>query len=170
MTADRSCRGSAVPYQRAQLDRVRGQADLIYRDGMFFLFVTIDVGDVPEADPTEYLGVDLGRRNIAADSDGETFCGAHNASLRNRHARLRRKLQRKGTKSAKRLLRARRRKEARYASDLNHRISKAIVRKATDTGRGIAVEDLKTSAIGQRFNGPSVERTTVGPSLNCGPI
>ena len=130
-------------YQRALLDRARRQADLIYRDGMFFLFVTIDVGDVPKGDPTEYLGVDLGRRNIAADSDGETFCGAHNASLRNRHARLRRKLQRKGTKSAKRLLRARRRKEARYASDLNHRISKAIVRKATDTGRGIAVEDLK---------------------------
>ncbi len=129
-------------YQHARLDRVRGQADLVYRDGMFFLHVTIDVGDVPEGDPTEYLGVDLGRRNIAADSDGETFCGAHNASLRSRYARLRRKLQRKGTKSAKRLLRARRRKEARFASDLNHRISKTIVRKAIDTGRGIAVEDL----------------------------
>jgi len=129
-------------YQHARLDRVRGQADLVYRDGKFFLFVTIDVGDVPEGDPTEYLGVDLGRRNIAADSDGETFCGAHNASLRNRHARLRRRLQQKGTKSAKRLLRARRRKEARFASDLNHRISKTIVRKAIDTGRGIAVEDL----------------------------
>jgi putative transposase len=49
-------------YQHAQLDRVRGQADLIYRDGMFFLYVTIDVGDVPEGDPTEYLGVDLGQR------------------------------------------------------------------------------------------------------------
>ena len=129
-------------YQQAQLNRVRGQADLIYRDGMFFLYVTIDVGDVPEGDPTEYLGVDLGHRNIAADNDGETFCGALNANLRRRHARLRRKLQRKGTKSAKRLLRARRRKEARFASDLNHRISKAIVRKAIDTGRGIAVEDL----------------------------
>lgn len=129
-------------YQQAMLERVRGQADLIYRDGMFFLYVTIDVGDVPEGDPTEYLGVDLGRRNIAADSDGETFCGAHNASLRKRHARLRRNLQRKGTVSAKRLLSARRRKEARYAADLNHRISKAIVRKATGTGRGIAVEDL----------------------------
>ena len=129
-------------YQQAMLERVRGQADLIYRDGMFFLYVTIDVGDVPEGDPTEYLGVDLGRRNIAADSDGETFCGAQNASLRNRHARLRRKLQKKGTKSAKRLLRARSRKEARYATDLNHRISKAIVRKATGTRRGIAVEDL----------------------------
>jgi putative transposase len=129
-------------YQTAQLDRVRGQADLIYRDSMFFLYVTIDVGDVPEGDPTEYLGVDLGQRNIAADNDGETFCGAHNASLRRRHARLRRKLQRKGTKSAKRLLRARRRKDARFASDLNHRISNQIVRKAKDTVRGIAVEDL----------------------------
>lgn len=129
-------------YQAAMLERARGQAHLIYRDGMFFLYVTIDVGDVPEGDPTEYLGVDLGRRNIAADSDGETFCGAFNANLRHRHARLRRNLQRKGTKSAKRLLRARRRKEARFASDLNHRISKTIVRKATDTGRGVAVEDL----------------------------
>jgi IS605 OrfB family transposase len=130
-------------YQQAQLDRVRGQADLIYRDGMFFLYVTIDVGDVPQGDPSEYLGVDLGRRNIAADNDGETFCGAHNASLRNRHARLRRKLQKKGTKSAKRLLRRRRLKEARFATNVNHRISKAIVRKAKDTGRGIGLEDLK---------------------------
>ncbi len=133
----------AGAHQHARLDRVRGQADLIYRDGKFFLYVTIDVGDIPPGDPAEYLGVDLGRRNIAADSDGETFCGAHNANLRDRHARLRRKLQRKGTKSAKRLLRARRRKEARFASDLNHRISKTIVRKATDTGRGIAIEELK---------------------------
>ena len=129
-------------YQQAALERARGQADLVYRGGVFFLYVTIDVGDVPEGDPTEYLGVDLGRRNIAADSDGETFCGALNANLRKRHARLRRNLQRKGTKSAKRRLTARRRKEARFASDLNHRISNQIVRKAKDTGRGIAVEDL----------------------------
>ena len=130
-------------YQAALLERARGQADLIYRDGMFFLYVTIDVGDVPEGDPAEYLGVDLGQKNIAADNDGETFCGAHNASLRNRHARLRRNLQRKGTKSAKRLLRKRRFKESRFASDLNHRISKSIVRKAKGTGRGIGLEDLK---------------------------
>ena len=132
----------AGAYQHARLDRVRGQADLVYRDGQFFLYVTVDVGDVPPGDPGEYLGVDLGLRNIAADSDGDTFCGAFNANLRRRHARLRRKLQKKGTKSAKRLLRARRRKEARFAADLNHRISKVIVRKAFDTGRGIAVEDL----------------------------
>lgn len=129
-------------YQHARLDRVRGQADLIYRDGMFFLNVTVDIGDVPPGDPDDYLGVDLGHKNIAADSDGDTFSGAHNANLRNRHARLRRNLQRKGTKSAKRLLHKRRMKETRFAKDLNHRISKAIVRKAKDTNRGIAVEDL----------------------------
>lgn len=132
----------AGSYQHARMDRVRGQADLIYRDGMFFLYVTIDVGDVPEGDPTEYLGVDLGQKNIAADSDGEMFSGAHNANLRRRHANLRKRLQKKGTKSAKRLLRARRLRESRFSRDLNHRISKAIVRKAKDTGRGIAVEDL----------------------------
>jgi IS605 OrfB family transposase len=129
-------------YQAALLERARGQADLIYRDGMFFLYVTINVGDVPEGDPTTYLGVDLGQRNIAADSDGETFCGAHNANLRARHARLRRKLQRKGTKSAKRLLKRRRLKETSFAANVNHRISKVIVRKAKDTGRGIGLEDL----------------------------
>jgi putative transposase len=133
----------AGAYQKARLARVRGQADLIYRDGQFFLYVVIDVGDMPQGEPTEFLGIDLGLKNIAADSDGDVFSGAHNASLRNRHHRLRRKLQKKGTKSAKRLLKLRRAKEARFARDLNHRISRAIVRKAMDTGRGIGVEDLK---------------------------
>lgn len=49
---------------------------------MFFLYVTIDVGDVPEGNLSEYLGIDLGHKDIAADSDGETFSGALNASLR----------------------------------------------------------------------------------------
>jgi putative transposase len=129
-------------YQQARMDRVRGQADLIYRDGKFFLHVTIDVGDVPPGDPSEYLGVDLGLKNIASDSDGDTYSGAHLANLRNRHARLRAKLQKKGTKSAKRLLKKRRLKERRFAADVNHCISKAIVRKALDTGRGISVEEL----------------------------
>ncbi len=129
-------------YQQARLAFPRGQADLVYRDGQFFLFVTVDVGDVPPGNPQGFLGVDLGIQNIAADSDGDTFAGAHLNGLRARQARLRAKLQKKGTKSAKRLLRQRRVKERRFAADVNHRISKALVRKAKDTGRGIAVENL----------------------------
>jgi putative transposase len=39
-------------------------------------------------------------------------------------------------------LKKRRRKEARFAADINHRISKRIVAEAQRTGRGIAVEQL----------------------------
>ncbi|GCE39484.1 mobile element protein [Rhodococcus wratislaviensis] len=47
-----------------------------------------------------------------------------------------------GTKSAKRKLKKRRRKETRYATDINHQLSKTIVAQAQRTGQGIAVEDL----------------------------
>jgi putative transposase len=63
--------------------------------------------------------------------------------VRHRNQRLRAKLQKKGTKSAKRLLKKRRRKEARFAADVNHSISKRIVAEAKRTGRGIALEDLQ---------------------------
>jgi IS605 OrfB family transposase len=55
---------------------------------------------------------------------------------------LRARLQAKGTPSAKRLLVKRKRKESRFAQDVNHRISKELVLRAKDTGRGIALEDL----------------------------
>jgi putative transposase len=56
---------------------------------------------------------------------------------------LRRKLQKKGTKSARRLMRRRRRKERRFATDVNHQISKKIVGAAQRTESGISMEDLK---------------------------
>ncbi|MEP6774704.1 MAG: transposase, partial [Chloroflexota bacterium] len=63
-------------------------------------------------------------------------------SIRHRNARLRAKLQSKGTKAAKRLLRKRRRKEGRFANHVNHVISKGIVREAKALGQGIALENL----------------------------
>jgi IS605 OrfB family transposase len=88
------------------------------------------------------LGVDLGVTNLAADSDGNVYSSAQVNSMRARHRRLRAKLQAKGTRSAKRLLARRRQEEARFAQDVNHRISKSIVAIAQGTGRGIALEDL----------------------------
>jgi IS605 OrfB family transposase len=43
---------------------------------------------------------------------------------------------------SRRLLKKRRRKEARFAADVNHQISQRIVAEAQRTGRGIAVEEL----------------------------
>ena len=54
-----------------------------------------------------------------------------------------RRLQAKGTRSARRLLRKRRSRESRFSRDVNHRISKQLVSVAQRTGRGIALENLK---------------------------
>jgi len=128
--------------QRDLLQSQKGESDLALIDGVFYLLATCEV-DAPEpVEVEEALGVDLGIVNIATDSDGETYSGAQINSLRKRHARLRAKLQSKGTKSAKRLLKRRRGKERRFAQDVNHVIAKRIVEKAEGTGRAIGLEDL----------------------------
>lgn len=129
-------------YHAARLAGVRGQADLVYRKGKLYLFVTVDVPDGSPVDPKGWLGVDLGIRNLAVDSDGEAHSGEKTLAVRSRVAKLRSGLQRAGTKSAKRHLRKLRRREQGFHAYTNHVISKHIVRKAKGTGRGIAVEDL----------------------------
>jgi putative transposase len=121
----------------------RGESDLAYREGQWYLLATVDVDEPPTGTPEDWLGVDLGIKNIAADSDGHSYSGSRIEQLRHRYARIRTKLQAKQSKSAKRLLKKRRRKERRMARDINHRISKEIVRRAQDTGRDISLEDLK---------------------------
>lgn len=136
-------------YQQERQDRIRGQSDLLYRNGTFYLAVTLDVPEPSPNEPEEYLGVDLGIITLAATSDGELLNSttgpkhAHVNEVRGRYARLRTKLQKKGTKSAKRLLRKRSGRERRFARDVNHCLSKAIVQTAQGTSRGIKLEDLK---------------------------
>ena len=129
-------------YQEARLDRKIRQSDLILRDGVFYLAVVVDAPEPTPDEPNGFLGIDLGIINIAVDSDGKVYSGAQVNGLRKRHAKLRGKLQSKGTKQAKRLLKKRSRKESRFAANINHVISKSIVAKAKGTGRGIALEDL----------------------------
>lgn len=120
----------------------RGESDLCLIDSEFYLFTSCEVSEADPKDVDDFLGVDMGIKNIASDSDGNQYAGNKVNSLRKRHAKLRTKLQSKGTKSAKRLLKKRSKKEKRFAKDVNHHISKQIVERAKDTGRGIALEDL----------------------------
>ncbi len=120
-----------------------GETDLICRDGKWFLHATIEAAEAPLTEPINgFLGVDMGVVNIATTSIGEKASGARLNSYRNRQMRLRKRLQAKKTASARRLLKMRRRKEARFAADINHQISKRIVAEAERTGCGIAVEQL----------------------------
>jgi IS605 OrfB family transposase len=133
----------AGEHQLAMLKMTQGEADLVYRKGAFYLYQTCEVEAPDPDDPDGWLGVDLGIVNIATDSDGEIYSGSQVNGLRHRHARLRAKLQSKDTKSAKRRLKQRRYKESRFAKDVNHCIAKGLVGRAKDTGRGIALENLK---------------------------
>lgn len=136
-----------IPYacgerQRELLQARRGESDLSLFRGMFFLSATCEVEEPQPSDVEGALGVDLGVKNIAVDSDGEIHSASHINNVRHRHRRLRAKLQAQGTRSAKRKLKQLSGKERRFAKDTNHHISKQIVAKAKDTGRAIALEDL----------------------------
>ncbi|MEK7064766.1 MAG: transposase [Patescibacteria group bacterium] len=131
-------------HQKKLLESRQGESDLVYRRGKWFLFATIEVIEPIANDPEGFLGIDFGIARIATDSEGQSFNGAHSRNLRKRHRRLRKKLQSKGTKSARRLLKKRSGKEHRFATDLNHQISKQIVLKAQRTKRAIVLEDLKS--------------------------
>lgn len=62
-------------YQEARLDRVKGQADLILRDGVFYLYLTVEMLTPPPIEPVDVLGVDLGIVQLAVDSDGQAHTG-----------------------------------------------------------------------------------------------
>jgi IS605 OrfB family transposase len=130
-------------YQAERFTHAKGQSDLVLRDdGKWFLLVTVDVPDGATIPTTDFLGVDLGIANIATTSDGERHSGKDVEDVRRKHNLQRRRLQRKGTKGAKKKLRRESQKEARFRRHENHCISKKIVGAAKRTGRGIAVEDL----------------------------
>ncbi|MGW0578611.1 RNA-guided endonuclease InsQ/TnpB family protein [Streptomyces sp. NPDC002920] len=121
----------------------KGESDLAWRDGKFFLIATIGIPEPEMYEPDGFLGVDLGIINIATTSDGEIMSGRRVNRHRQHHRDLRTKLQKKRTKSAKRRLKRLRRRESRYTTQLNHIIAKKLVTTAERTSRGIALEDLK---------------------------
>lgn len=130
-------------YQQARLDRIKGQADLIYRKRQFFLAVTLDVPTPEPHETTDTLGIDLGIVNLATDSEGESFSGEAVEQTRQRMSALRGRLQKRGTRSAKRHLKKLSGKEARFRKNTNHVISKRIVQKACTHGQALAIEELR---------------------------
>ncbi|MFI7637979.1 RNA-guided endonuclease InsQ/TnpB family protein [Nonomuraea sp. NPDC049400] len=121
----------------------RGESDLLLRDGVWYLIATCEVPQARlEADPDGWIGVDRGVVNLATTSDGITYSGERLSGYRRRMARVRAELQARRTKSARRKLKRRAKRERRFAANTNHVIANEIVADAQRTGRGIAVEEL----------------------------
>ncbi|MEV4106076.1 transposase [Nonomuraea sp. NPDC049695] len=121
----------------------RGESDLLLRDGVWYLLATCEIPQaLLNAEPVGWIGVDRGIVNLATTSDGINYSGEKLTRYRRRMARVRAELQARGTKSARRKLKRRAKRERRFAAHTNHVIANEIVADAQRTGRGIAVEEL----------------------------
>lgn len=85
-----------------------------------------------QAQPTRgtVLGLDRGLYQLVTTSEGIHHSGAKVRALRREHVHLRQKLQQKGTRSAKQLLKKRSGKEKRFMLDVNHCITKQLVQNS----------------------------------------
>ncbi|WP_236670034.1 transposase [Streptomyces antimycoticus] len=114
----------------------KGESDLVCRGGKWFLIATCDLPDPEVYEPVDWIGVDRGIVNLATTSDGTNYQGRRLSRYRRWQARKRAELQRKGSRSARRRLARRKRKEQRHATHVNHRVSKEIVSAIAYARRG----------------------------------
>ena len=116
-------------------------ADLCYRKGRFSLHVTLSLASPAIFSSAEVVGVDLGLNRPAVTSK-KHFLGSRRWKEQERRIfRLRRHLQAKGTRSAKRHLKRLGGKLLRQRRDHDHVLSKRIVQHATP-GSTIVIENL----------------------------
>lgn len=106
----------------------------------FFLF-SFKKNNIVNNLENKTLGIDLGINNIAATSENKLFKANKIKQIKRKFKYLRAKLQAKGTKSAKRLLKKISGREQRFMAWINHNISKNIVNNFN--GNKIVMENLK---------------------------
>jgi len=138
-------------YQADKLGRRKGQADLILKEGTFYLYVTIDLPTPPPIEPVGVIGVELGIVEIASDSEGNQYSAEAVKACRRRVREHRRQLQKKNSRSAYKRLQKSRRRQSRFTRQVNHVISKELVQRASLSLKALALEDL--SGIQERANG-----------------
>lgn len=130
-------------------------ADLIQKRGRWYLYVVVDV-PAPEVPQTAVVvGCDLGISRPAVTSDNRFHGERRWRELEDRTFRLRRALQKKGTKSAKRHLRRLSGKTARRRRDHDHVVSRRIV-DGLAPGSTLAVErltDIRSRVRARKANG-----------------
>jgi putative transposase len=117
-------------------------ADLLQdRKGRWWLHVVMEI-ETPETTATnEVVGVDLGIASPAVDSRGSKYGSDHWKGIEDRTFELRRRLQSKGTKAAKRHLKKLSGRQRRFRKDCDHVLSKRLA-QSISSGATLVFEDL----------------------------
>lgn len=120
-------------------------ADLVYYphtgDYWLHLVVTLPAPDPSATPEATVVGVDVGISRVAVSSDNRFFEGKRVKEQTRKRFRLRRALQAKGTRSARRHLRKLRERENRFRANVNHCVSKQLV-GTLPPGSVIVMENL----------------------------
>lgn len=125
-----------------------GTAKLVELKGLWYLHipVTKEVAEFHKENAAHVVGIDRGLRfpAVSYDENGKTMflSGKKIATKRRKFQKVRRQLQARGTKSAKRRLRRISGRENRWMSDVNHQISKTLVRRYGEDTLYV-IEDLE---------------------------
>lgn len=122
---------------------IKGEADLVYKKGKFYLFQTVEVPEEDVKDVEDFIGVDFGLVSIATLSNGKEFSSKKLQDYREKRQKVRSSVQSKRTRGSKKLLKRLSGRERTTASIINHTIAKQIVQIAKEENKGIAIEDLK---------------------------
>jgi len=128
---------------------IKGEANLVYKKGKFYLFQTVDVPEEDVEDVEEFIGCDFGLTTIVATSDGINHSAEWLNTYREHRQKVRSSIQAKADTSKRSTKRNCRKlskrlsgKERTTANLINHTISKSIVASAKEQGKGISIEDL----------------------------
>lgn len=129
-------------YYRQYLSWKNTSADLLTdRKGRWWLHVVMEAETPPVSATDEVVGVDLGIASPAVDSRGSKYGSDYWKEIEDRTFELRRRLQSKGTKSAKRHLKKLSGRQRRFRKDCDHVLSKRLVR-SVQSGATLVFEDL----------------------------
>ncbi len=138
-----------VCHNRNYLPYIKGEADLVYKNGKFYLFQTVDIPEEEVKDIEEFIGCDFGLTTIIATSDGINHSAEWLNTYREHRQKVRSSIQAKADTSKRSTKRNCRKlskrlsgKERTTANLINHTISKSIVASAKEQGKGISIEDL----------------------------
>ncbi len=121
---------------------IKGEADLVYKKGKFYLFQTVEIPEGDIEDIEEFIGCDFGLTDIVVTSDGVKHSADGLNNYREHRQKVRSSIQSKGTRSSRGLLKRLKGKERTHATIINHTIAKSIVLSAKESGKGVAIEDL----------------------------
>jgi IS605 OrfB family transposase len=138
-----------VCHNSKYLPYIKGEADLVYKKGKFYLFQSVEVPEENLEDVEDFIGVDFGLTDIIVTSDGTTHSATNLNEYREQKQKIRSSIQAKaakGSRSTKRNCRKLAKRlsgrERTHATIINHTIAKQLILSAKRKGKGVAIENL----------------------------